>query len=159
MNSYKTKQLKIIIFSLFIVLLDQITKLFVLNSLGFEKSRILIPGLIRITLVKNTGAAFSLFNNLTPLLTFISLIVSIILITILWLYPPKSKWKSNGLVCLLGGSLGNGLDRLFRGFVLDFFDFIPFNFPIFNIADISINIAIVCFIISILKNKKQREKY
>ena len=58
-----------------------------------------------------------------------------------------------GVSFLLGGTAGNGIDRFFKGYVLDFFDLVPINFPIFNIADISINIAIVCFIIDQITSK------
>ncbi len=60
-----------------------------------------------------------------------------------------------GLAYLLGGTVGNGIDRLLRGYVLDFFELVPINFPIFNVADISINIAIICYIIDIIKTKDQ----
>ena len=70
-------------------------------------------------------------------------------------FPPKSLWNSNGLVYLLGGTVGNGVDRFFKGYVLDFFELVPIDFPIFNIADVSINIAIICFIIDLTKNKSK----
>ena len=58
-----------------------------------------------------------------------------------------------GFIFLLGGAAGNGIDRILKGFVIDFLDLIPINFPIFNIADISINIALICFALDIIKRK------
>jgi len=160
MTSFKSRGLKIISFSFYIILLDQISKNLVLTKLGFESSINIIPNLLNFTLVKNKGAAFSLFSNSTGFLTIISILTSLLLITIILKFPPRSSWNLNGLAYLLGGTLGNGIDRLSKGYVLDFLELVNIDFPIFNVADISINIAIVCFIIDIIKNKeKSRIKY
>ena len=74
--------MKIIAYSLFIILLDQVSKFLVLSTLGFERSKNIIPNLLNFTLVKNKGAAFSLFSNSTNLLTIISIIASLLLIAI-----------------------------------------------------------------------------
>ena len=160
MNKFKSKNMKILIYSFYIIILDQISKFLVLNILGFDRSVNIIPKLLNFTLVKNKGAAFSLFSNSTSLLTVISVLTSLLLITIILKSPPRSFWNLIGLSYLLGGTLGNGIDRFFKGYVIDFLELIPINFPIFNIADISINIAIICFIIDIVKTKdKSRIKY
>ena len=127
-------------------------------NLGFGRSRNIIPNLLNFTLVKNKGAAFSLFSNSTNLLTITSILASILLITIILRYTPRSYWNLTGLSYLLGGTIGNGIDRIFRGYVLDFFELIPIDFPIFNVADISINIAIICFIIDLISPKDQSRK-
>ena len=155
MISFKSRKVKILAYSLFIILLDQVSKFLLLSTLGFERSRNIIPNLLNFTLVKNKGAAFSLFLNSTNLLTITSVIASLLLITIILKSPPKSYWNCIGLSYLLGGTVGNGIDRLFKGYVLDFLDLVPINFPIFNVADISINIAIICFIIDIIKDKSK----
>ena len=147
--------MKIIAYAIFIILLDQVSKFVVLSTLGFERSKNIIPNLLNFTLVKNKGAAFSLFSNSTNFLTITSVIVSIILITIILRYPPKSYWNFIGLAYLLGGTVGNGIDRVSKGYVLDFLELIPINFPIFNVADISINIAIICFAIDMIKTENK----
>ena len=160
MNKFKSKNMKTLIYSFYIIILDQISKFLVLNILGFDRSVNIIPKLLNFTLVKNKGAAFSLFSNSTSLLTLISVLTSLLLITIILKSPPRSFWNLIGLSYLLGGTLGNGIDRFFKGYVIDFLELIPINFPIFNIADISINIAIICFIIDLVKTKdKSRIKY
>ena len=152
--------MKIITHSFFIVLLDQFSKFLILSTLGFERSKNFIPHLLNLTLVKNKGAAFSLFSNSTNILTIISILASLILISIILISPPRSFWNSTGFAYLLGGTVGNGIDRLFKGYVLDFVEILPINFPIFNVADISINIAILCFLIDIIKIKdKSSPKY
>ena len=155
MNSFRDRRLKLIIYSLYIVLLDQISKFLVLISLGFERSKNIIPNLLNFTLVKNKGAAFSLFSNSTTLLTITSIFASFLLIILILKFPPRSYWNSIGIVYLLGGTVGNGIDRLLKGYVLDFLELLPINFPIFNVADISINIAIICFIIDLISTRDQ----
>ena len=157
MNLLKSKRVKIMIYSLYIILIDQISKFLVLITLGFERSQNIIPNILKFTLVKNKGAAFSLFSNSTNLLTLTSILATVLLIIIIFKKPPRSYWNSIGIAYLLGGTVGNGIDRLFKGYVLDFLDFVPINFPIFNIADVSINIAIICFIIDTI-TKKNKEK-
>jgi len=155
MISFDSRKMKIIAYSLFIILLDQLSKFLVLSTLGFERSKNIIPNLLNLNLVKNKGAAFSLFSNSTNFLTITSVIASLLLITVIIKYPPKSNWNLIGLAYLLGGTVGNGIDRLFKGYVLDFLELIPINFPIFNVADISINIAIICFIIDMNKHNSR----
>ena len=92
----------------------------------------MIPQLISLKIARNTGAAFSLFSDATNILTILSLIVSLILIYIIWFKTPAISIKSIGLAFLLGGTLGNGIDRLFKGYVLDFLELVPIDFPIFN---------------------------
>ncbi len=160
MISFKSRSLKTLVYSLYIVLLDQVSKFLVLSTLGFERSKNIIPSLLNFSLVKNKGAAFSLFSNSTNILTITSILASLLLITIILKSPPRSFWNLTGLAYLLGGTVGNGIDRFFKGYVLDFLELVPINFPIFNVADVSINIAIICFIIDIIKTKdKSRIKY
>ncbi len=153
-------KIKIIFFSFIIILIDQFSKIIILYILGFDKTLNIIPNLLNFTLVRNRGAAFSLFSNSTTLLTIISIIASVFIIIIILRYPPRSNLNLTGLVYLLGGTLGNGIDRISKGYVLDFLELVPFDFPIFNIADISINIAILYFMIDIIKTSFQsKNKY
>ena len=82
MISFKSRSLKTLAYSFYIVLLDQVSKFLVLSTLGFERSKNIIPNLLNFTLVKNKGAAFSLFSNSTNFLTITSVIASLFLITI-----------------------------------------------------------------------------
>mgnify|MGYP001374990656 CR=1 FL=1 len=151
--------IKIINYSFYIIIIDQISKFLVLKTLGFEKSKNIIPYLLNFNLVKNKGAAFSLFSNSTTFLTIISVLTSFLLIILIFKFPQRSYWNSIGLAYLLGGTVGNGIDRLIKGYVLDFLELVPINFPVFNVADISINIAIICFIIDTIRTKDYSKKY
>tara|TARA_Y100001968_G_scaffold123502_1_gene112456 strand:+ start:468 stop:983 length:516 start_codon:yes stop_codon:yes gene_type:complete len=158
MNTIKNRRFLILIYSFFIILIDQISKFLILVTLDFSRSKSIIPNLLNFTLVKNKGAAFSIFSNSTTFLTITSIFAAVLLVTIILKSPPRSYWNSIGIAYLLGGTLGNGIDRLFKGYVVDFLELIPINFPIFNIADISINIAIICFIIDMISTKYKSRK-
>ena len=139
-----------------IVLLDQLSKFLLVHLLNNNSSIPLFPQLIQLRLVRNTGAAFSLFSGSTYLLGLLSLVVSIGLIGWVWRSKPLPMLRGIGLSFLLGGCIGNGLDRWRFGYVNDFIELIPIKFPIFNAADIAINVAVVClFIETMSKHNKQ----
>ena len=125
--------------------MDQVTKLIVAKSIHLNDSVTVIPEFFRISHVLNRGAAFSLFANirspLAPLgLLFFSLIVMTI-ITIILLKSRKVFSRTNvGLSLILGGALGNFLDRLLTGSVVDFLAFRlgSYHWPDFNLADSAI---------------------
>ncbi len=133
--------------TLLTVLIDQLGKFLAKNHLSEQISKELIPHIIQLRLVRNTGAAFSLFSESTTLLGIISLSVSIGLIIYIWQNSPMQISQGLAISLLLGGSLGNGIDRWRLGYVIDFIEFIPINFPIFNVADIAINLSVIFFIL------------
>ena len=153
MNRVQLNKNYIIVISFSIIIIDQLTKAFAINTLNDGESIIIISKFIKFTLVRNTGAAFSILSNATPILGLLSLVVSITLL--FWIYKksPFSFWYGLGLAFLLGGTIGNGLDRWRLGFVNDFIEIIPISFPIFNFADIAINVSIIFLLISKLKKK------
>tara|TARA_Y100000589_G_C27130057_1_gene620209 strand:- start:555 stop:1016 length:462 start_codon:yes stop_codon:yes gene_type:complete len=146
----KTK-IKVTILFLTIVFIDQLTKYLVKNNIFNIKFQNLY--LFTINFAKNNGAAFNLFSNNQLFLLFVSLFSSIILIYLLYYGNNIIKIEKYALAFVLAGSLGNGIDRLIYGYVTDFIDLNIINFPIFNIADISINIGLFLIIISLLKKR------
>ena len=140
-NSLSTRQFFFISIGLSILAVDQLIKEFFLQTLKPGESVDFLGSVIRFTLAFNDGAAFSLGAGYTWVFTLISSLATVVL----FVYSFKSNsisWSIMGGV-LLGGILGNLIDRLFRppsfgeGYVIDYIQ-IPFNFPIFNIADIAI---------------------
>ena len=137
--------------SFIVILLDQASKLWVRSYLTNNQSKIIVDNILKLNLVTNSGAAFSLFSESTMFLSILSLFVSVSLIIWIWNESPMIFWKGLGYSLILGGTIGNGIDRFRLGFVYDFIELIPISFPIFNVADISINIAVICLIIHITK--------
>ena len=133
--------------SIIVILIDQLSKFWIVQAIGKNKAVTLIPHVINIRLVRNTGAAFSLLENSTNFLGILSFLVSTGLILWIWRSKKMPIMKGLGFSFLLGGCIGNGLDRWLLGYVNDFIELIPINFPIFNAADIAINLALICLII------------
>ena len=129
------------------VILDQLTKYWVVQNFELRESWPLWEGVFHLTYTTNPGAAFGFFQNQGVLLRFLSLAVSLGLIALAWFGPRMHRWEEVGFGLILGGAVGNGIDRFRMGEVVDFLDFTLINFPIFNVADVSINIGIICLLI------------
>ena len=131
------------------IILDHLTKFWVVQNFQLEESMVLWPGVFNFTYVTNTGAAFSLFSNGgVSWLRWLSLIVSLGLMGFAWFGPKFDRWEQLGYGLILGGALGNGIDRFVSGYVVDFLHFSLINFPIFNVPDVSINIGIICLLVA-----------
>jgi signal peptidase II len=129
------------------VIADQWTKYWATGTLSFWHPVPIIPPLVQFQLVHNYGAAYGILQNQRLLLLSISGIVIVLAILFHRLIATTifSKW---GLTFLLIGTLGNSIDRLVLGYVVDFIDIKII--PVFNIADIMINLGIICFIIEMI---------
>jgi len=130
------------------LMLDQLTKYWVVQNFSLGQTQPLIKGIFHFTYVQNTGAAFSLFAGKVEWLRWLSLLVSVALIALALFSPLLSRWEQWGYGLILSGAIGNGIDRFLLGYVIDFLDFRLINFPVFNLADVFINIGIACLIIA-----------
>jgi len=151
MINIKTK-LYFLSLSIFIVLIDQFTK-----YLMFYNKKIFINKdflLFKLDFIKNYGAAFNLFSGSRIFLSFISIIFSILLIYLILRKNTLNYIELYSYSFILGGTIGNGIDRILRGFVIDFINLNFINFPVFNIADISINIGFIILLYNIFKNNR-----
>ena len=150
-NKIQTK-LYFLTLSIFIILIDQFSKYFIFYN--YKKFININFFLFRLDFVKNYGAAFNIFSGNRIFLSCISIIFTILLT---YLILRKNNLNLLDLLSysfILGGTVGNGIDRTFKGFVIDFINLNLINFPVFNIADISINIGLVFIIYSFFKNKR-----
>ncbi|MEB3259308.1 MAG: signal peptidase II [Cyanobacteriota bacterium] len=143
--------------ALTVVALDQVSKHWAVQNLSYGRGLPLWPGLLNLQLVRNTGAAFSLFTGLPQLLGLVSLLVSVALLGWILRRPPRGLWESLALGFLLGGALGNGLDRWRLGAVIDFLALVPIQFPVFNLADVAINLAVLCFVLHLSPWRRSSE--
>jgi len=138
--------------SIFIVLIDQLTKylMFYNKKLFINKDFILF----KLDFVKNYGAAFNIFSGSRIFLSLISILFSILLIYLIFKKNTLNSFDLYSYSFILGGTVGNGIDRIYKGFVVDFINLNIINFPVFNIADISINIGFIFLLYNIFKNKR-----
>lgn len=127
--------------------LDQFSKALMVHWLPLGQVQPVLPGLLQWRRVENTGAAFSLFHGGVVWLGLISLLVSLGLV--LWLLnrPPRQRLNAVAYGLVLAGALGNGLDRWFRGAVVDWIELVPVTFPVFNLADVAINVAVALLLL------------
>ncbi len=134
------------------LILDQFTKYLVVQNFQLMESLPLWQGVFHLTYVTNTGAAFSLFSQGGGWLRWLSLIVSLGLIAMAWFGPTLKTFEQLGYGFILGGALGNGIDRFAMGYVVDFLDFRLIKFPVFNFADVFINVGIMCLLIATFRH-------
>jgi signal peptidase II len=127
-----------------VVALDQITKYAIEARLSLGQSIELIKGFFSLTYTRNTGAAWSILTGQMTFFYIISTIALIVMTYFLWKTDKKETLQRVALALLIAGTLGNFIDRLMFQYVRDFLDFIiiGYDFPIFNVADISLNVAI-----------------
>ena len=152
--------------TLIAVALDQFTKVLVSRNMALGDTIPIIKDVLHITYVENRGAAFSMLSESRwVFLTFSTLAIAAIIYVMIKFRRELSKLSSLSLAMVLGGAIGNMIDRTFRGGVLfdgavvDFIDFRLINFAVFNVADSFVCVGAVLLVLSvILDEKKAREK-
>lgn len=137
---------------LFLLLLDQGTKLWALADLKGAMGISLIPGVFEFHYLENRGAAFGILQNQREVF-FVMTAAAVILLTYLYGKMPPSKKYMPLRLCYMGltaGALGNLIDRMFRGYVVDFLYFRWIDFPIFNVADIYVTVTVAVLLCLLL---------
>ena len=136
----------------FFCILDQLSKIYV--NLNLNKLYNLDLFIFNIDFVRNYGAAFNLLSGSRFFLSFISVISAIILSYFIFISENK-HFNKYALSLILAGSIGNGVDRILNGYVIDFIKIKFIDFPVFNIADIVINIGALILIVSYFRYKNK----
>lgn len=138
-----------------IVALDQIAKILVTTFLDKTDCVRVIPYLFDFVYVENTGAAFSMLSGKTGFLGIVSVLFCIGVL-VYWLKKkPEHPLMKTALTMLFAGALGNAIDRIFRGFVVDFISTSFMDFPVFNVADISIVFGAILLVIYVMFYEKE----
>lgn len=141
-----------IVITIVIILLDQLTKILMIN-----KQLTIIPNLLEFTYTENTGVAFGIANSKI----FLIILLSILILGIIVKFIKETQTDKNILLSLyfiIAGGISNLIDRIFRGYVIDFIDINILNFPNFNIADICITLGVFVLIFIIAKSLFKNEK-
>ncbi len=141
-----------------IALLDQAAKFFAAGLLQSVDTVPILSGIFQLTYVENSGAGFGVFADYTWLLTVLTLIIIVLAISYVVFKRPDNKILLTALTFMIGGAVGNLVDRIRLGYVIDFFDFTLINFPVFNIADCFITIGAVVFTVYIIFSDDKKEK-
>jgi signal peptidase II len=138
------------------LVLDVVSKQAISKNLQVMQTIPLIPNIFHFTYLRNNGAAFSLFQG-HEWLRWLSLVVSLVLIAIGLVRSFTNIWEQLGFGLILAGAAGNGIDRILYGSVIDFIDLRLINFAVFNWADISINLGIMCLLFYNIKDRSVRQ--
>lgn len=148
------------------ILFDQVTKIIVTNVLEYEvnngvlvnvRSTEVIKGFFSLTYARNTGAGWSMLSDKTWLLIVITVLAFGVFIYLMKDFDiKKHRFFSIGISLMLGGTIGNFIERVFKGYVTDFLDFIIFgyDYPIFNVADICLVVGTISLLVSLLLTKE-----
>jgi signal peptidase II len=140
--------------ALAILSLDQVTKLLISKSLSLNQSIPIIKGIFHLTLIHNRGAAFGILKNQIPLFIFTAVSAIILISFNLKHHRDKKYFPYNiSLTLILAGAIGNLIDRILFGYVIDFLDFRIW--PVFNVADSAVSIGAILLGWSIFKFPKK----
>ena len=144
--------------SALLVGLDQWSKYLTVQNISLGETKEFIPGFLSLTHLRNTGAAWSLLEGKMIFFYVITVIVSVVIIYLLIKNYKKIIWYSVGLSFVLAGAIGNFIDRVRLGYVVDMLQTDFMNFPIFNVADSTLVVGVICiFIYLILDEKAAKE--
>ncbi|WP_417630821.1 signal peptidase II [Enterococcus faecalis] len=137
---------------------DQWSKYLTVQNISLGETKEFIPGFLSLTHLRNTGVAWSLLEGKMIFFYVITVIVSVVIIYLLIKNYKKSVWYSVGLSFVLAGAIGNFIDRVRLGYVVDMLQTDFMNFPIFNVADSTLVVGVICiFIYLILDEKATKE--
>lgn len=137
------------------IVADQIFKNWIVANTQLGDTEKIWPNVLSLTYIKNDGAAWSSFSGQQ---WFFLVLTPIVLVVALWFLWKKmaQNWYFIGLTLIIAGALGNFIDRIRQGFVVDMFQTEFINFPIFNIADILLSVGFVLLFIAILTDKETK---
>ena len=138
---------------LLLIALDQWVKAYVVQEIPLGEVRSWIPNLVSLTYLQNRGAAFSMLQDQQWLFAVITLVVMVGAIWYLHKHMEDSLWMVLGLTLIIAGGLGNFIDRLRQGFVVDMFQFDFINFAVFNVADTYLTFGVLIMLLVIIKEE------
>jgi signal peptidase II len=140
-----------------VVALDQATKLLVDRLMALHESEQIIEGFLRLTYVRNRGAAFGILSDAdlpfqAALFSVLSLAALAAIALYAWRLPAESRLPKTALALIMGGAVGNLIDRMRLGYVIDFVDAHvgPHHWPAFNVADSAITVGVVLLVLDML---------
>ena len=136
-----------------LIVLDQLVKAYVVQNIALGEIKSWIPNFVSLTYLQNRGAAFSILQDQQFLFAIITLVVMVGAIWYLHKHMEDSLWMVLGLTLIIAGGLGNFIDRISQGFVVDMFHLDFINFAIFNVADSYLTVGVVVLLLAMLKEE------
>lgn len=142
------KKIVVLAVAVALIFLDQATKILVVERLK-DSGQIfqpVLPGLLELQYLENPAAAFGLFGNIIWLIAVLTVVVAIGIVVLLFRYKQHDFFSYTAAALLLAGGLGNLIDRMSRGYVVDFIHIMFFDY-VFNVADCCVTVGVVCLLI------------
>ena len=142
-----------------LVALDQFTKYLAVQNLQDKPPFKIIPGVLELNFLKNSGAAFGMLQNQKVFFILVAVLIIAIIAYVLFRMPDDKKYNVMHilLVLIASGAAGNMIDRVRQDYVVDFIYFVIINFPIFNVADIYVTVSTFLFVILFLFYYKEND--
>ncbi|NOZ62569.1 MAG: signal peptidase II [Calditrichaeota bacterium] len=137
---------KLLGWTILIVLIDQLTKFIVSQTMTPFETKQILGDVLRLTFIKNPGMAFGIRIGNHLFFTVFSTIASVVILIYLFRMRPENVWARLALASILGGAIGNLIDRLLHKEVIDFIDVRIIRWPVFNVADIAVTVGMVILI-------------
>lgn len=139
-----------------LIIADQLMKLWVSRAIPRNGFREFLPGIMGLTNLRNDGAAWSLLEGKQWFFAIVSIAAIAVLVYLMHRFTGH-QWIEVSLSLIFAGTIGNFIDRLRFGYVTDMFEFLPVNFPVFNIADMCLTVGVLILIIIVLLEKDDDE--
>ena len=136
-----------------LIVIDQLVKAYVVQNIAIGEIKSWIPNLVSLTYLQNRGAAFSILQDQQWFFALITFVVMGVAVWYLHKHIEDSWWLVTGLVLIISGGLGNFIDRVSQGFVVDMFHLDFINFAIFNVADSYLTVGVIVLVLAMLKEE------
>lgn len=153
---YKSN-IKLLSWSVIIIIIDQLTKLLTKQFMQEKESISVIGDILRLTYIKNPGMAFGIQIGGKLFYTIFASIACVIILVYFFRLRPENFWARFALVSILGGALGNLIDRFIYSEVVDFIDVRIIRWPVFNFADIAVSVGMIILIVIVVFERSREE--
>lgn len=142
-----------LLFTAALVFADQLVKHWVSATIALNSSQTVVPNLLVITNLRNDGAAWSILEGQQWFFTVVTLVALAVLVYLFyrWRRQPRLLWP---LTLILAGAIGNFIDRLQNGYVVDMFELLFINFPVFNVADVCLTVGVVWLLVIFIREEE-----
>lgn len=139
-----------IILALILIVVDQLVKHWVVAHVALNSSHVLVPNLLAITNLRNDGAAWSILEGQQWFFTVVTIAALVVILYLFYRWRTQPAWLWP-LTLILAGTIGNFIDRLQNGYVVDMFELLFINFPVFNVADCCLTVGVIWLLIIFIR--------
>ena len=140
-----------------LIIIDQITKWNIVQNFELYQEKVIVPGFFSLFYIQNEGAAWGIFQGKMVFFYLVTIIVVGYLVYMFQQEKNKTKLVGISFALILSGAIGNFIDRLLNGYVVDMFRLDFINFPIFNVADVCLTVGVVLMLIHVLFFEKEEK--